>query len=133
MSHTPTPWRTEFNPTQKGDPATWIMQAGAQMYEKVIADCPWGIDGDTDSGDGDSKRDCTAAEAQANAAFIVRACNAHAAIVAENEKLRAACEAALPLLRMAKVPGYAMSDPWGPPTGLIEQINTALAAGRGTR
>lgn len=77
MSHTPLPWRTECHPLQKGEPATLIMQKDAEMYERWIAECPWGKDSDTDEGDGDGKQDCTSAEAQANAKFIVRAVNAH--------------------------------------------------------
>lgn len=88
---TPLPWRTEFNPTQKGNPATWIMQAGAQIYEKVIAECPWGTDGDTDSGDGDGKCDCTAAEAQANARYIVHAASVLPLCVEALKKMLRCC------------------------------------------
>ena len=80
-AHTPTPWRTEWNPTEKGEPATLIMQAHAEMWEKWVATCSWGEDGGTEK-DGDGRRDCTAAEAQANAEFIVQAVNSHAALVA---------------------------------------------------
>lgn len=67
---TPGKWKLEFHPLQKGNPATLIMREGAQIYEKFLIECPWGKDGDTDT-DGDGVRDCTAAEAQANAALIV--------------------------------------------------------------
>lgn len=73
--HTPTPWKLEYDPTARGNCATVIMQEGAQIYEKFIAEARWGKDGGTDH-DGDGVRDCTAKEAQANAKFIVRACNA---------------------------------------------------------
>lgn len=36
-------------------------------------------------------------------------------------------ESALPMLRGLKIPGIAMSDPWGPPLDLIGRINRALA------
>src|SRR5689334_17184158 len=79
---TPRPWRTEYHPGQKGTPATLIMQADAKMYEKWLAECPWGKDGDTDVADGDGTRDCTAAEAQANARLIVQAVNSFDELVA---------------------------------------------------
>lgn len=87
MPHTPTPWRTEWNPTERGEPATLIMQAGAEMWEKWVANCPWGKDGDTDGKDGDGRRDCSVGEAQANAAFIVLAANSHVALVEALEEL----------------------------------------------
>lgn len=83
---TPRPWRLEYHPSQKGEPATLVVQDGAEMWEKWIAECPCGQDTDPDSGDGDGVRDCTALEAQANAALIVRAVNSHS-------DLLAACEA----------------------------------------
>ena len=87
---TPRPWRTEYNPSQKGTPATLIMQADAEIYEKWLAECPWGKDGDTDVADGDGTRDCTAAEAQANAKLIVQAVNCHDDLLAACKRLIAA-------------------------------------------
>ncbi len=80
--HTPEPWRLEFHPAQAGNPATLIMQAQAAIHEKWLAECPFGEDLHTDR-PGDGKRDCTAAEAQANARRIVACVNALAGVPTE--------------------------------------------------
>ncbi len=83
MSHTPTPWRTEFDPTVSGETATIIMQKDAEMWERWIARCEFGQDGDSHL-PGDGKRDCTASEAQANARRIVACVNACEGVSTEN-------------------------------------------------
>ncbi len=112
--HTPTPWRLEYHPGQRGEPATLIMQEGAEACERWIAECPWGLDGD---GDGD----CSATEAQANAAFIVRACNAHGDLIA-------ACRAAEQFIRNGVEYGYIRMPDKDTPDKAHDTLPTLEAA-----
>ena len=68
MNHTPTPWNTE----------AYGYRIVESKHDNPVADCKGG-----DSG--------SVMEAQANVAFIVRACNAHEALVAVVDKFLDLC------------------------------------------
>jgi hypothetical protein len=80
-AHTPTPWQVTEDPMAEGQPLTLVIPASAKnpLHEKWIALC-WERDEVQDE-DLPGR-----VEAEANAAFIVRAVNAH------DELVEALCE-----------------------------------------
>lgn len=72
QTHTPTPWR--YVKTNGSPTSGQHMIAGSKPgYLAEI-------------------RDCGSGDVSANAAFIVRACNAHDALTADNERLKGVCD-----------------------------------------
>lgn len=75
MTHTPTPWK-QYEKT----PYEYAIHGGiGTIAESVIAAVQFGLEADTSAQQRQS--------AQANAAFIVRACNAHEELVSILQKL----------------------------------------------
>jgi len=75
--HTPTPWCVE---DPMGPDQLWLVEAGKQTYEwrciAIVAS-----DDPINDEDRDSVEPISMAEMEANAAFIVKACNNHDALV----------------------------------------------------
>lgn len=111
-AHTPTPWRVRKNPSNLGEFSHFIKG------------------GDIPPGGTANDRDTVAAivfcnDAQANAAFIVRACNAYSA---NQQTIAALVEALKENTRMMEMCAQLMGD--GPHVGKVCFINEQIAANR---
>ncbi|HEU4525360.1 MAG TPA: hypothetical protein VFR62_10065 [Gemmatimonadales bacterium] len=66
-------------------------------------------------------------ECPADDAEAVEATRADARLDAAAPKMYEALQRALPMLEQLRLPGPAMSDPWGPPHDLIGAVRAVLA------
>ena len=103
--HTPTPWKLGLLTEAGGDGGGQIAYVNAD--QDCVAKCDFGFG---------------QLPAHANATLIVESVNSHAAIVAENARLREALELVLP---MAK--GYAHAHPVGSNALYIADAEAALS------